>query len=121
MSFHIDRDMDKKTGKIKEWGVHEREIGADLEISWSEMRTSVRDEKSGAVMSRQYMDASLEAFGEGQPTQKIDECYPKSERDLNVVRVRVPLDVLELTKGQKVRLIVKSGFCDPVEKTITVE
>lgn len=121
VSIELDTDLDRSTGKTKEWGVSDVDVGTDLEISWSELRTSVRDEKSGAYVSRQVLDPSIEAFGETPVSQKLEEFYPSAERDVHVIRVRVPLDVMGLEKGQKVRIVAKVGFCDPMERTAVLE
>jgi ankyrin repeat protein len=121
VDIYLDVDNNPKTGlkptsgAIGDMGTG----GAEYVISLSEMGTSVVDDK-GKYHNRQVLDPSISKGEEHLGPDEMGGWAPKAERDLNVIRVRIPMSVLGLKSGAKIRVTARPGYCAPKSKVLTV-
>lgn len=88
-------------------------------VDFGEVRTTVvLDEEKGRRGNRQVMDLSIERAGKPVTSDDLG-FFPSAERERNLLRTVLPLKVLGLTTGQKVKLTASAGFCE--EKSATVK
>jgi len=121
VEIYLDVDNNPKTGLPPTKGVSGDlgTGGAEYVIGLMEIGTSVRNEE-GKNVNRQVLDPSI-SKGEGQlSSDQMNGWFPKVERDLNAVRLGVPLSVLGLKSGAKIRVTVRPGFCAPKSKVVTL-
>lgn len=93
--------------------------GAEYVIGLMEGGTSVRNEE-GKNVNPQVLDPSISKGEEQLSSDQMNSWFPKVERDLNAVRLGVPLSVLGLKSGAKIRITVRPGFCAPKSKVVTL-
>ena len=93
--------------------------GAEYVIGLMEGGTSVRNEE-GKNVNPQVLDPSISKGEEQLSSDQMNGWFPKVERDLNAVRLGVPLSVLGLRSGAKIRVTVRPGFCTPKSKVVTL-
>jgi len=93
--------------------------GAEYVIGLMEGGTSVRNEE-GKNVNPQVLDPSISKGEEQLSFDQMNSWFPKVERDLNAVRLGVPLSVLGLKSGAKIRITVRPGFCAPKSKVVTL-
>jgi ankyrin repeat protein len=122
VDIYLDVDNNPKTGLKPASGVSGDlgTGGAEYVISLSEMGTSVRNEETGKYHSRQVLDPSISKGEEHLGPDQMGDWIPKVERDLNAVRLRVPMSVFGLKPGAKIRVTARPGFCAPKSKVVTV-
>lgn len=122
VDIYLDVDNNSKTGLPPTSGASGDlgTAGAEYVISLSEMGTSILNEKTGKVHNRQVLDPSISKGEEHLGPDQVNGWIPKAERDLNVVRLRVPMSVFGLKPGARIRVTARPGFCAPKSKVVTV-
>lgn len=121
VDIYLDVDNNPKTG-LKPTSSISGDMGtggAEYVISLSEMGTSVLDEK-GKSHNRQVLDPSISKGTDSLAPDQMGGWTPKAERDLNVVRLRIPMSVFGLKPGAKIRLTARPGYCAPKSKVVTL-
>jgi ankyrin repeat protein len=121
VEIYLDVDNNRKTGLRPTSGVSGDlgTGGAEYVIGLMEIGTSVRNEE-GKNVNRQVLDPSISKGEERLGPDQMNGWFPKVERDLNAVRLGVPLSVLGLKSGAKIRVTVRPGFCAPKSKVVTL-
>ncbi len=121
VEIFLDLDNNPKTGLSPKSGVSGDlgTGGAEYVIGLMEIGTSVRNAQ-GKYVNRQVLDPSISKGEERLSSDQMNGWFPKVERDLNAVRLGVPLSVLGLKSGTKIRVTVRPGFCAPKSKVVTL-
>ncbi|HEX7615906.1 MAG TPA: ankyrin repeat domain-containing protein [Thermoanaerobaculia bacterium] len=121
VEIYLDVDNNPKTGLPPTSGVSGDlgTGGAEYVIGLMEIGTSVRNEE-GTYVNRQVLDPSVSKGEERLGSEQMNGWFPKVERDLNAVRLGVPLSVLGLKSGAKIRVTVRPGFCAPKSKVVSL-
>ena len=122
VDIYLDADNNPKTGLKPTSGVSGDmgTGGAEFVISLSEMGTSVTDEETGKSHNRQVLDPSISKGEKQLDSDQMDGWTPKAERDLNVIRLRVPMSVFGLKPGARIRVTARPGYCAPKSKVMTL-
>ncbi len=121
VEIYLDTDNDPRTGLPATSGVSGDlgTGGAEYVISLMEIGTTVGNEK-GKNVNRQVLDPSISKGEERLGSDEMGGWFPKVERDVNAVRLAVPLSVLGLKNGAGIRVTVRPGFCAPKSKIVTL-
>lgn len=119
---YLDTDNNAKTGLKTIVGVT-GDLGmggAEYEIDFSEIGTTVGHPVTGKNVNRQVLDPTISKGNDSLTSEQMNGYYPKVVRDMNAARLNVPLSVFGLKPGAKVRVTVRPGFCAPKSKVLTL-
>ncbi|HSN87684.1 MAG TPA: ankyrin repeat domain-containing protein, partial [Thermoanaerobaculia bacterium] len=123
-AYHLDVDGNRKTGRkaeLLEKGVE----GSEYSLEYTEYGTTVNLQYRGAddeVLTRpvyaNILSADLTKMGESLDPEVLGDYIPDAGNNNGVLETAVPLSVLGLQKGKKVRVVVEVGSCGPKEATV---
>jgi ankyrin repeat protein len=119
-TFYLDTDVNAKTGQ-RPGPLEKAAAGAEFALDYMEYGTSVtlRYETDEGEQTRQVynnvLSPTLEQNGESFDT---GEFYPVAVNDRGVLVTKIPLALLGLSSGQKIRMAVVIGDCPMREETL---
>lgn len=123
-AYHFDVDGNRKTGRkadLLEKGVE----GSEYSLEYTEYGTSVTlqyrgpdDETLSKLVFANVLSADLTKMGESLDPEALGDYIPDAGNNNGVLETAVPLSVLGLQKGKKVRVVVEVGSCGPKEATV---
>ncbi|MFI5120580.1 MAG: ankyrin repeat domain-containing protein [Thermoanaerobaculia bacterium] len=121
VEIYLDVDNNPKTGLPATSGVSGDlgTGGAEYVLSLMEIGTTVRNER-GRSVNRQVLDPSISKGAEHLGPDQMTGWFPKVERDVNALRLGVPMSVLGLRNGAVIRVTVRPGFCAPKSRVVTL-
>lgn len=122
VDVYLDIDNDPKTG-LKPSSGASGDLGtggAEYVIRLQEMGTSVQSARTNKSVNRQVLDPSISKGEERLGQDQMGDYSPSVERDLNEVRLRVPMSLLGLKPGAKIRVTARPAFCAPKSKVVTL-
>ena len=122
-SYYLDTDADTKTGQAPS-PLAKAAAGTEFTLDYMEYGTSVtltyqtaKGEQSRQVYNN-VLSPSLERGGESFDT---GEFYPQAVNDRGVLVTRVPMALLGVAPGQKIRVAVEIGDCPVRQQTMTLQ
>lgn len=123
-AYHFDTDGNRKTGRKAdplEKGVEGSEYTLDYmeygtSVMWS-YRNSEGEEASKQVYANVF-SADLTKLGEPLDASVAGDYSPEAANNNGVLETKIPLSVLGLPKGAKVRVVATVGACGPKEGTV---
>src|SRR6185436_2645131 len=122
--YHFDTDGNRKTGRKADpltTGVE----GSEYSLEYMEYGTSVtlsyrgpNDEELSKPVYANVLSADLTKMGEMIPPDDLGEYSPEAANNNGVVETTIPLSVLGVQKGKKMRVVATVGACGPKEATV---
>jgi len=123
-AYHFDTDGNRKTGRKAdplEKGVE----GSEYSLDYMEYGTSVmltyRDSDGEEVSKQVYanvLSADLTKLGQPLDASVSGDLSLEAANNNGVLETKIPLSVLALPKGAKVRVVATVGACGPKEATV---
>ncbi|HKH44452.1 MAG TPA: ankyrin repeat domain-containing protein [Thermoanaerobaculia bacterium] len=123
-AYHFDTDGNRKTGRKAdplEKGVE----GSEYSLDYMEYGTSVMltyrnsdDEEVSKQVYENVLSADLTKLGEPLDASVSGDLSLEAANNNGVLETKIPLSVLGLAKGAKVRLVATVGACGPKEATV---
>jgi ankyrin repeat protein len=123
-AYHFDTDANPKTGR-KADPLEKAVAGSEYSLSYMEYGTSVtwayRNSDGEEVSKQVYgnvLSADISKMGETLTYETLGEYSPEAANNDGVLETKIPLSVLGLQKGKKVRVVATVGACGPKEATL---
>ncbi|MGK2858518.1 MAG: ankyrin repeat domain-containing protein [Thermoanaerobaculia bacterium] len=125
-SYYLDTDASPKTGQQP--GMFTKAAaGAEYSLEYGELGTSVAisyTNSDGQSVERRVFgnvfDPTINKQGEYLDTSANDY-YPRAENNAGVLQTSVPMSILELKPGQKIRVVMEAGSCGTKEATFKLK
>jgi len=122
--YHFDIDNNRRTGRKAE-PLDKGVEGSEYSLEYMEYGTSVtleyrgpNDEELSKPVFANVLSADLTKLGEPIPPDALGDYSPEAANENGVLKTTVPLSVLGVQKGKKVRVIAVVGACGPKEATV---
>lgn len=124
-SFYFDTDANPKTGH-KGDTFSKVAVGSEFSLEYDEIGTSVTidyTDSEGQVRQRNVygnvFDATL--YKEGDMFGGDQSFYPSAENNNGVLQTTVPMELIGVKAGQKVRIVFEAGTCGSKEVTVKLK
>ena len=125
-AYHFDTDRNPKTGR-KADPLTKGAEGAEYSLEYMEYGTSVslsyrgvNDEELSKQVYANVLSADLTKMGEMIPPEDLGDYSPEAANNNGVLETTIPLSVLGVQKGKKVRVVATVGTCGPKEATVGI-
>lgn len=122
-AYHFDIDQNAKTGR-KADPLTKGAQGSEYSLEYMEYGTSVsltsygpEEEEITKPVYANVLSADLTKLGESFDT---GDYSPEAENRDGVLETKIPLSVLGVEKGKKVRVVATVGACGPKEATVEI-
>ncbi len=125
-AYHFDTDGNPKTGRKAdplEKGVE----GSEYSLDYMEYGTSVAlvyrgsdDEELTKPVFANVLSADLTKAGEAIPQETLGDYSPEAVDNEGVLETKIPLSLLGVQKGKKVRVVATVGSCGPKEALVGI-
>ncbi len=122
--YHFDLDSNRKTGRKadplttgaegSEYSLEYMEYGTSVSLSYR----GVNDEELTKQVFANVLSADLTKEGEMIPPDVLGDYSPEAANNNGVLETTIPLSVLGVQKGKKVRVVATVGSCGPKEATV---
>ncbi|MBI2213292.1 MAG: ankyrin repeat domain-containing protein [Acidobacteria bacterium] len=123
-SFYLDTDANPKTGQKPDMFTKVA-AGAEYSLEYGEMGTSVTityTDSDGKTQQRNVFgnvfDPTLNKEGDYLDT---GDFYPSGYNNNGVLQTTVPMSLVGVKAGQKVRIVFEAGSCGSKEMTVTLK
>ncbi len=124
-TFFFDTDANPKTGQKADM-FSKTGAGAEYSLEYDEIGTSVTisyTDSDGKSQQRNVygnvFDPTLKKEGEYLDTN--GEYYPTAENNNGVLQTTVPMALIGVKPGQKVRIVFEAGSCGAKEATVKLK
>ncbi len=125
-AFHLDTDANPKTGQKPDMFT-KAAAGAEYSLDYGEIGTTVTisfTNSDGEAVDRNVFgnvfDPTLEKEGEIVDLS-ADDYYPRAENNVGVLQTSVPMSLLGVKPGQKIRVVMEAGSCGSKEMTFKLK
>ena len=125
-AYHFDTDGNPKTGR-KADPLTEGAEGSEYSLEYMEYGTSVTlvyrgsdDEELTKPVFANVLSADLTKGGEMIPPDDLGDYSPEAVDNEGVLETRIPLSLLGVQKGKKVRVVATVGSCGPKEAMVGI-
>jgi len=123
-AYHFDVDANPRTGRKAD--LLDKEVaGSEYSLDYMELGTSVtlsykgpNDEERSKPVFANVLSADLSKMGEPLSLEELGEYSPEAANEKGALQTTVPLHLIGLQKGKKVRVIAMVGQCGPKEVTV---
>ena len=122
--YHFDLDSNRQTGR-KPDPLTKGAEGSEYSLEYMEYGTSVtlsyrgpNDEELSKPVYANVLSADLTKMGEMIPPDDLGEYSPEAANNNGVLETTIPLSVLGVQKGKKMRVVATVGACGPKEATV---
>lgn len=123
-AYHFDTDSNSKTGRKAdplEKGVQ----GSEYSLEYMEYGTSVTlyyrgpdDEELSKPVYANVLSADLTKMGESLDPEVLGDYSPEAANNGGALETTVPLSLLGVQKGKKMRVVAMVGACGPKEAVV---
>jgi ankyrin repeat protein len=122
-AYHLDTDGNAKTGR-KADPLEKGIAGTEYSLDYMEYGTSVtlyyrvEDQELSKPVYANVFGADLEKMGESLDPEVLGDYSPEAANNNGVLETSVPLSLLGVEKGKKVRVVATVGSCGPKEGVV---